>query len=150
MKTHGIKMQLIALLIFVVILSGCKCNSSRINMENDKNEALAVTGKFYWHLTLHEYAKVNSLFSRDFFKSNDSVKFDSSLVNIQKKYGNIKSSNLIDCSSTVINGSNSSTDYRVLYSVIYNNDSTKEFFRLEKIDYKVKIVEYTINHNELK
>ena len=149
MKSFFIKGKIIGTLVCVIFLASCQCNYSRHNDDSDRAEAARIVNEFYVHYELHEFSKTHKLFVKDYFKVKDSVAFDSSLSKVIRKYGEIADYNIIDYSTKVISGTNSMAFYELVYRVKYLKDSTTEYFKLEKNDKKIKIVEYTVNHKEI-
>ena len=149
MKKASMKIKISASLICLLFLACCQCNYTRINDQDDENDASKIADKFYVHYALHDFKNIHKLMSRDFFSATDTAKLDSALGKLLRKYGGVRDHTIIDFSSKSVSGTNSGDVYELLYKVTYINDSTKELFRMEKIDNAIKIVAYSVNHEEI-
>ncbi len=143
------KIKIITSFICLLFLACCQCNYTRLNDNDDENDAAKIVDKFYIRYELRDFTNIHKLMSKEFFSATDSTKLDSALSKVLRKYGGVRDHTIIDFSSKSVSGTNSGAVYELLYKVNYINDSTKELFRLEKVDNAIKIVGYSVNHEEI-
>lgn len=137
-------------IIAILLINACTCNSVRINMPEDIGSAQRVAELFYENTKVHDYSSSYCLFGEKYFKNNDSIKLDSFLIKIKNKYGDLKEYKLNDFQTRIRTGSHPVNEYKLWYKCIYEKDSTEESFELEKENYEIKIIKYTLILDDLK
>lgn len=137
------------LIAFSILFFSCNINSTSTNNESDKIEAETVTNKFYHYLEMNEFDKAKSLFSNKFFEVTDKEKLDKIFRKTIEDCGNLTNFTLEDWNTFIVKGTNSKSEYILLYNVIREKKQTMEKIGLIKEGDDIKIVSYNVNFDLL-
>jgi hypothetical protein len=137
----------IFLFVFLLICtSGCVFTSSRLNREEDKQDAEKVTNKFYSMIRSKNYDSGYDLFSDKFWAVTSVKRMNALYTATQKKCGDLVSIKLGDWQTKVVSGTDPSAEYQLTYNNHYQKYDAKESFILMKDDDgKIRIINYNIN-----
>ncbi len=127
------------------VITGCTFTTSRLNRENDKNDAEKVTNKFYAMVKAKKYDDMYDLFSFKFWAVTSVKKMNDIYTMTQNKLGDIVDLKLSDWQTKVVSG----TDPFAEYQLIYHNhrqkfDSKETFVLMRDTDDVIRIVAYDI------
>lgn len=140
-------MKKILLFITLTLLVSCSFNQTFSNRESDKDEAQKVSEKFYWELQYgSNQDKMYELFSDKFFEVTSREKLNQLNLDTQNHSGIIKQNDLVKWETLVVKGSDSKSEYLLIYNVTRESGMTEETFSMLKEDGIIKIVGYHINH----
>ncbi|RZJ47727.1 MAG: hypothetical protein EOO44_22050 [Flavobacterium sp.] len=133
------------LLIFIMLLCSCHLNNIYENEEAEKAAAEKVADEFYNFIKRQEFVQSEVLFSSGFYKISSREDLQILLNATNKLVGNYQSRKLIDWKTKRIEGSNPSSEYFLVYEVIYDKYPSRDTFRLVKEDGEIKIFAYNVN-----
>ncbi len=142
MKKNAI---IFSIIFSIILLAGCSFNSTKENREEDKNEAEKVTKLFYALVQKNDKDEAYKLFSDKFFKVTDKNKLDQMIEWTKKEGGNFTNYQLSSWNTLIVKGTDSKSEYSLIYEVKRPLINTEEIFSLEKEKDKIKIVGYKIN-----
>ncbi|HRB70957.1 MAG: hypothetical protein E2604_02210 [Flavobacterium sp.] len=141
----------IVILLLGSFLSSCNFNAN-VKKENDvqdKEEAESTAGLFYLYMTNKTYDSIPKLMSNEFYKLVSEAELKTYLINKERKLGEFKDFTLKDWKTTRTSGTNSKTEYLLIYDVTYSNAHAEESISLVKENEKVKIFGYNVNSPDL-
>jgi hypothetical protein len=135
---------IVALVCFVAI--GCKFNSSMLNQESDKADGEKVTNELYSLLSEDKFAEAEKLFGEEFFGVTSKEDLLLIFTKTRDALGKFKSNKLADWKTEEISGTDSRTDYKMVYEVEYEKGKATETFLLrKKDDASPKIIGYHVD-----
>lgn len=137
----------IIFLLFASVLSSCNF-SANVKKENDvvdKEAAESTVGLFYLYTTNKKYDSIPNLMSNEFYKLVSKEELNTYLLNKEKKLGDFKDFTLKDWKTTRTSGTDSKTEYLLIYDVTYSNAHAEESISLVKENEKVRIFGYNVN-----
>lgn len=127
-----------------VLNSSCTFNNIHVNEEVEREQAESIIGSFYYALQTKRFADAEALFSETFYKKTKKEDLHKILVKTQEMLGDYKDGTLVDWKTRRISGSNSLTEYLLVYHVRYNNHKATETVGLIREKEEIRIVEYRI------
>lgn len=138
-------------LCLIYFLSSCNfsANVKKENDVQDKDAAESTVGLFYIYMTNKTYDSIPKLMSNEFYKLVSEEELRVYLINKEKKLGEFKDYTLKDWKTTKTSGTESKTEYLLIYDVVYSNAHAEESISLVKEIEKVKILGYNVNSPEL-
>ena len=127
-------------------ITSCNFNAniSSDNREQDKNDAEEITSLMYAYLENKDFEKAHAFFSPRFFEVTPQKKLDEIFITSDKQLGTVKTRNLIKWETRVKSGTNSSSEYLLVYNVIREKFNSTEMIRLEKEKNEIKIIAYNV------
>jgi hypothetical protein len=128
-----------------LLVASCSCNTSFTNRESDVKEAQDFANKFYDLLKSNDFDKTYSLYSKDFYENTDTSELNKIYQGTLSNLGEIKSIDMEQCETRVVNGTDSKAEYVMLYKVGRAKYASEELIRLEKKNNKMKILSYRVN-----
>ncbi len=141
----------IVILLLGSFLSSCNFNAN-VKKENDvqdKEAAESTAGLFYLYTTNKTYDSIPKLMSNEFYKLVSEAELKTYLINKERKLGEFKDFTLKDWKTTRTSGTDSKTEYLLIYDVTYSNAHAEESISLVKENEKVKIFGYNVNSPDL-
>lgn len=129
---------------FSVLLFSCNVNGVYENRESDKKDGELVTTAFYRYIGQREFTKTYSLFTKKFFTITDTSKLSALYGQIDNACGKVNHFILSDWKTTIVKGSNPSSEYVFLYEVTREKCRTKETISLKKEDQNIRITSYDV------
>ncbi|AZA77615.1 hypothetical protein EG347_08850 [Chryseobacterium sp. G0186] len=137
--------KLLFLLISFLFIS-CNFNQTYHNREEDKKDAEKITGKFYSLLKKNNREEAFKLIDNKFFETTNKKQLNQMIDDINAECGDkISDTQLKIWETSVSVGTNSKSQYILLYRVERNIQNTQEKFTLEKDDDSIKIVGYDVS-----
>lgn len=135
------------IIVFVLVLCSCNfgVNSVQTNKEADKEQAEAVAAKLYWHTLNNEFDKIPELFGATFYKGNTKEGLRNFLLKKKEMYGNFIEFNLKDWNTRLVQGTNSSSEYVLVYEVQYEKKTVIEKVSMIRENNIIKIVGYYVD-----
>ena len=134
------------LVLIIFILVACNFNSTNYNREEDKNDAEKITQKFYSLIKENKRVEIFSLFGDKFYSITSKQQLGQMLDNISSECGDkISDIKLQNWETSVTIGTNSKSQYVLLYQIQRDLKPTKEKITLEKVKGDIKIVGYNVN-----
>jgi hypothetical protein len=132
----------------VLILASCHFNSQYINRDEDKKDAEKITTKLFDLLKTKNYNETTELFSNKFFEVSSQEKLFEIFAATSNKLGELQNTKIESWETKIVQGSNPSANYLLVYKNKYENFESKETFTLTKEkDGKTRIIAYNINSN---
>lgn len=128
-----------------LLVASCSCNTSFTNRESDIKEAQDFANRFYDLLKSNDFDKTYSLYSKNFYDVTDTPELDKIYHGTLSNLGEIKSINMEQCETRVVKGTDSKSEYVMLYKVDRAKYASEEMIRLEKENNKMKILSYRVN-----
>lgn len=140
-------MRKFIIIIFISFLTACNfsANVKNENSLQDKNDAESIAGKLYLYTSRKNYESILKLLSRDFYNVASKEQFLEFLKAKEEKLGEYKEFTLLDWKTTNNKGTNSKTEYILLYKVVYSKYQSEEKISLIKENNEVKILGYNVN-----
>ncbi|WP_333596754.1 hypothetical protein [Chryseobacterium flavum] len=134
------KKYILILISFLFI--GCSYDKIYENRESDRQEAQKIANKFYSLIKQNNREEAFKLFNQE---TTSKEKFNLVLDKIESENGQIQDESLINWETYIIKGTNSKSDYLLVYQVNRSITNTQEAFIMQKIDGTIKIEKYKIN-----
>lgn len=131
-----------AILLFT---ASCNFNTSVSNREADIQEAEKFGAQFYRILKEGDFEKAYPLFSKDFYRVVDTPGLNRMLTATASKLGEIKSIYVVDCQTLIVKGTDSRSEYTILYRVERSKNASEEIIKMGKENNKIKIMAYKVN-----
>ncbi|WP_128572548.1 hypothetical protein [Chryseobacterium sp. P1-3] len=138
------KKYILILISFLFI--GCSYDKIYENRESDRQEAQKITNKFYSLIKQNNREEAFKLFNQE---TTSKEKFNLVLDKIESENGQIQNDSLINWETHIIKGTNSKSDYLLVYEVNRSITNTQEAFVMQKINGTIKIEKYKINFDML-
>ena len=138
------KMKIILLLSVIISLAGCNLNTKIHNDEFDKMEAEKITSAFYGGAVTNDYSKIDTLFSPIQYTKQKRDSLGIFIKDIHDQFGTIVTWNLVDWQTIDVKGTDSKTEYVLIYNVEFSSKSVIETFIMRKEDGKVRIFDLRI------
>ena len=136
--------------VFSIFLTSCQLNTTSSNRESDKREAEEITNKFYHHLEMNEFDKAETLFSESFFEVTDREKLNKIFQKTIEDCGDLSNFELEEWNTFVVSGTDSKSEYVLLYKVTRDKKQTTERIGMVKEeDENIRIVSYHVNFDML-
>lgn len=139
------KLKIALCLSMFLLVASCSCNTSFTNRASDVKEAQDFANKFYDLLKSNDFDKTYSLYSKDFYENTDTPELNKIYQGTLSNLGEIKSTNMEQCETRVVNGTDSKAEYVMLYKVERAKYASEEMIRLEKQNNKMRILSYRVN-----
>lgn len=134
--------------IIISIIIGCNGKVNKINEDSEKDKADQFVNHFYEDLEENNYIKDKKIFSKTFFNSVDTIKFDSAFNSYKEKLGNYKHREIFKW-TTERSAINDEWFVSLIYIVEYEKSKAFEQFDLIKENDSIKIENYIINSKAL-
>ncbi|MGG5211020.1 hypothetical protein ACQWU4_19030 [Chryseobacterium sp. MIQD13] len=144
-------MKKFCIILISFLLISCSFNQTFSNREEDKKEAEKISQKFFWELKYGgNLDTIYNLFSDKFFEVTNKEKL-LQIINVsQNDIGRVEEYNLVKWETLIIKGSNSKSEYLLIYDVKRGSGKTEETFSMEKDkNGDIKIVGYRVNQDLL-
>jgi hypothetical protein len=143
------KKKTILILFISTFITSCTFNSSYVDREVDRQEAERVTVKFFYLLHEKKFNETHSLFSPRFMEVTNKEKLNQLFQASEEKLGSVKDQSLESWNTNVVKGTNSKSEYLLVYNVKRTKFNSKETLRLEKENDTIKILYYNIESEGL-
>lgn len=147
MEKHMNKIKTLGTLLFSLSVLSCNFNAN-VNFENEEKEkenAESTAALMYLELSKKNYDKVTSLFSDSFFKTDSRENFIKVLSNKTEKLGDFQDYKLIEWKTSRTQGTNTNTQYLLVYEVKYSKFKATESLSMLKEGEAIKIIGYHVN-----
>ena len=141
---HFQKNSLIAFLSMILTSCTFSANTSQQNNEEDREEAEKVTALFYAYLENKEYPKTHPFFSQRFLEVTNNTEIDKIFEDSDERLGSINKRELHEWETNISFGTNSSSNYILVYNITREKYNSLETITLEKEGSKIKILGYHI------
>ncbi|TXF79607.1 hypothetical protein [Chryseobacterium sp.] len=133
------------IILTAFLLLNCSFNSTRKNKEEDKIDAENITKQFYSILNKSDTRELYQLFGEKFFNITSKKQLEKMLYDISTECGSkVTNTKLKKWETFVSNGTDSRSEYVLLYIVQRNIKNTEEKITLEKENGNIKIVGYDV------
>ena len=143
------KKQTLLILLISIFISSCTFNSSYVDRDVDRQEAERVTVKFFYLLRDKKFNETHSLFSPRFLEVTNKEKINQIFQTSEERLGSIKDQILESWNTNIVKGTNSKSEYLLVYKVKRTKFDSKEKIRLEKENDTIKILYYNIESEGL-
>jgi hypothetical protein len=132
--------------MFVLLTSGCTCNSYYNDRPEDVSEATQVTKSFYACLMMNKPELAYSLLSNRFIRTTqiDTTRFVEIIKEFDSTLGKVDNYQISNWHTSVVTGTNPSSGYIIVYDVNRGAKTVKETFDLEKENGQIKISRYNV------
>jgi len=131
-------------LLIVAGFSSCSMNTTYNNRESDKQDAERVAEQLYHFLKANEPQKAMSLFSPKFFSATDTNRLYQLLDTAKIVNGSIESYILANWQTNIVKGTDTRSDYVLVYVVRRERKDTQETILFEKEGESIKITGYNM------
>ena len=143
-------MKTFSIIFSLIFLLSCNLNTTYSNRESDKREAEQITNKLYHYLEMQELEKAESLFSEQFFEVTDRETLNKIFTKTLEECGNLTNFNLEEWTTFIVQGTDSKSEYVLVYKITRHKKNTTERIGLIKEeDETIKIVSYHVNFDML-
>jgi len=144
-------MKHLYLILISFLLISCSFNQTFSNREEDKKDAEEISQKFFWELKYGgNMDTIYSLFGDKFFEVTDKDKLLQIINTSQNDIGRVEEYNLVKWETLIVKGSNSKSEYVLVYDVKRGTAKTEETFSMQKDkNGDIKIVGYRVNQDLL-
>jgi hypothetical protein len=116
-----------------------------INREADEKDAEKITNQFFDLIKAHKYEETTYLCSKRFFKSGSKEKLFEFYTLVNKKFGELKETEIQSWQTRVVKGSNPLGNYVLLYKNKYEKMDTEEKLVLSlESNGIIRIISYNI------
>lgn len=134
------------LILIASILVSCNFNKIYQNREEDKKDAEKIANKFYSLIQQNNRQEAFKLFGEKFFTITSKGQLNQMIDNINMSCGsNMKTTELISWETFVSIGTNTKSEYVLLYKIHRNIKNTQEKITLQKDNDTIKIVGYNVD-----
>lgn len=133
------------LILISFLLVSCSYDKIYENREVDRQDAQKVINKFYYSIQQNEREEVFKLFSDRFFKEVGKERFEKILDKTELDFGKVKDFQLTNSWTQVVKGSNTQSRYELSYIVTRDSTQTKEYFKMQKKNDSIKIINYRLD-----
>ncbi|KAB1230979.1 hypothetical protein [Chryseobacterium viscerum] len=133
------------LILFSFLFVGCSYDKIYENRETDRQDAEKIINKFYYSIQQNEREETFKLFSGRFFKEVDKERFEQILDKTKRDFGKVKDFQITNSWTQVIKGSNTQSRYELSYIVTRDSTQTKEYFKMQKENDSIKIINYRLD-----
>ncbi|TAE62270.1 MAG: hypothetical protein EAY77_07775 [Flavobacteriia bacterium] len=141
------KKFIFTVVLFISFLTSCNF-SANVKYENrlqDKDDAESIAGELYLYTSRKDYESILKLVSDDFYKISSKGKFLEFLKAKDEKLGKYKDFTLINWKTTTKKGTDSKTEYLLIYKVKYSKYVSEEKISMIKENNEVKILGYNVS-----
>ena len=131
-------------ILSAIMLIGCTLNSNKtlINRLEEKYEAEEITNEFFKYQDTNDTAVVG-LFSDSFVKKNGKEQLIELLNKNKIRFGSLKKITLERWETEFVPGTNSSSEYFLVFNNEYENHHVKESFKMHKgYGGKIEVINY--------
>lgn len=129
----------------ILVVGGCKFQTTRINQEKDKKEAEVITDQFHELIKKEDYQTSLNLFSDSVFSSLEKEKVLEAFIATTEKLGLLKETKLSKWETIVTSGKKSSSEYYLVYKNRHEKYEAIESINLRKErNGSIKIIGYDI------
>ena len=145
-------MKHLYLILISFLLISCSFNQTFSNREEDKKDAEEISQKFFWELKYGgNMDTIYNLFGDKFFEVTDKDKLLQIINTSQNDIGRVEEYNLVKWETLIVKGSNSKSEYLLVYDVKRGTTAkTEETFSMQKDkNGDIKIVGYRVNQDLL-
>ncbi len=133
-----------------LMLTACQFNLTRKNRRIDKEAAEQITNRLFLSLERKNYNAADTLFSKSFYKDWSKKKLNGIFETTVDQLGEIQDIDLVDCQTSVVTGTNSSSEYAFLYKVRYQYYSGLVTIHLIKDpDGEIRVDDYSVKSDGL-
>ena len=140
-----VKIKLLPGFLSAIMLIGCTLNSNKTitNRLGDKYEAEEITSAFFKYQDTNDTEAVIGLFSDSFVKKNGKEKLIELLNKNKIRFGSLKKITLKRWETEFVEGTNSSSEYFLVFNNEYENHHVKEYFKMHKgFGGKIEVINY--------
>jgi hypothetical protein len=139
-----VKIKLLPGILSTIMLIGCTLNSNKTitNRLEDKFEAEEIANEFFKYQDTND-TTVIGLFSDSFVKKNGKEQLIELLNKNKIRFGSLKKITLERWETKFVEGTNSSSEYFLVFNNEYENHHIKESFKMHKGNRgKIEVINY--------
>jgi len=138
--------KMLSAVALCILASGCTVNATSSGQMEDKQAAEDLANDLYSALSENNYPAAEKLFGEKFFAVTPKDSLRMMFTRTRETLGEFESNTLVNSETRDIMGTNSHTDYVVVYNIEYSKHKAVETITMLKEDgeEKPKIVGYNV------
>lgn len=140
------KLSVIVLVAFSLTMAGCTFNATSINQSEDKEAAEEIANEFYGYMSENKHEEAYKLFSHRFLAVTPKDSLLMMFKRTKEILGDFKGNELQSWESKEVSGTDSRTEYVLVYDIKYSKHKAIETISLlkEGDEGDIKILGYNV------